>query len=290
MKLLRPSLALGRAYLLESLRSPLSLFWMFAFPQLFLVIFAVVFGGGDPERVTFLLPGLLTITTMTSSFYGFSVRLVFERDRGALRRLRVTPIPAASVILGHMLHAAGILALSLAVQVAIAMAVFGARLASPAATVVALVCGGAAFVPMGLFVGCVAPDVRSAPVLNNLIVFPQMFLSGSAVPFFMLPTWVQKLARLMPATFLNEALYRTGVRGETGGALLAMLGALVACGLVGVTLNAMLFRWEPEQRIPKRRLALALLLLATLFVVTALAAPPLEMTHAPAAKAAASTP
>ncbi len=281
MNLLRPSLALARAYLIESRRSPVSLFWTIAFPQLFLFVFAFVFGRGEPERVAYLMPGLLTITTVTSSFFGFSMRLVSEREKGTLRRLRVTPAPAAAVVVGHALHGLVILAASLLLQLAMAVAVFRVPVASGTGTALALAAGGLAFVPMGLFVGSVAKDLKSAPAITNLIVFPMMFLSGSAMPFFLLPDWLQRVARLLPATFLNESLQRALVRGAPLAELAGPAAVLLACGLAGCVLNALLFRWESADPIPRRPLLAALFLLVALLAGIALLGPELEMSRPP---------
>ena len=57
---------------------------------------------------------------------------------------------------------------------------------------------------MGLLVGSTARDIRTAPAIANLLFFPMMFLSGSAMPFAVLPEGVQRFARLLPTTYLNE--------------------------------------------------------------------------------------
>ena len=41
-----------------------------------------------------------------------------------------------------------------------------------------------------------------------------MFLSGSAMPFAMLPEGVQRFARVLPTTYLDEAYSGVIVRGE----------------------------------------------------------------------------
>ena len=59
--------------------------------------------------------------------------------------------------------------------------------------VVVYLCGACALVPMGLLVGSTARDIRTAPAIANLLFFPLMFLSGSAMPFAVLPDGVQAI-------------------------------------------------------------------------------------------------
>lgn len=282
MSAARSALALALSYLVENSRSRTALFWTLAFPQFFLFVFAYVFAGGEPQRVAYLMPGLLTLTTITSAFFGYSMRLVAERERGALRRLRVTPTPAGSVVAGHMLHAMVNLSVSLLFQLALARLVFHFPLhGSFGALLLMLLAGELAFVPLGLFVGCIGRDTRSAPALNNLIVFPMMFLSGSALPFFLLPVFVQHAARLLPATYLNEGLQRVMIAGQPVAGLAGPIAVLLLFGAIGLVLNSLLFRWESTDRLPLGRLAGSLALLALAFGAVALWGPELTMAIPP---------
>lgn len=279
---LKSAVALAQSYLIENSRSRAALFWTLAFPQLFLFVFGSIFAAGDPQKVAYMMPGLLTLTTITSAFFGYSMRLVAERERGALRRLRVTPTPAGAVVAGHMMHAMVNLSAALLFQIALAKLVFRFPVAGSTWSVaLMLLAGELAFVPLGLFVGCIGRDTRSAPALTNLIVFPQMFLSGSAMPFFLLPAWVQKLGRLLPATYLNEGLQRAMIAGRPVADLVGPIAALLLFGAVGLVLNSLLFRWESSDRLPGGRLLGGLGLLAVALLAVALWGPELSMAVAP---------
>lgn len=282
LSVLSGALALARSYAIETRRSRTALFFTLLFPQLFLFVFAYVFAGGEPERVAYLMPGVLTITILTSSFFGYSMHLVAERERGALRRLRVTPISAATVVGGQFLHALGALSISLAFQFAVAKLLFRFPIAgSTLAVAGVLALGSIAFVALGLFIGCVSRDTRSAPALTNLIVFPMMFLSGSAMPFFALPGWVQRIGRIFPATFLNEALQRAMIQGRPFAEILGPVAALAAYAAVGLLLNALLFRWESTDRFVARRVLFGLAALALVVAGAALFGPELTMARRP---------
>jgi ABC-2 type transport system permease protein len=275
--------ALARSYWIETRRSRTALFFTLVFPQIFLLVFAYVFAGGEPQRVAYLLPGVLTMTILSLSFFGYSMHLVAERERGALRRLRVTPAGAAAVVGGQFVHALGALAVALAVQLTIAALLFRPPFTGSAVAVAAaLAVGSFAFVALGLFVGCVSRDTRSAPALTNLIFFPMLFLSGSAVPFFALPEWVQRLGRLLPATYLNEALQRAMIQGRPLAGLAGPAAALLAYAAAGLFLNALLFRWESTDRVGARRLLLGLAVLAAVVAGVALFGPELTMAKRPA--------
>ena len=278
MSALRGTLALFRGFLTETTRSKVSLFWTLAFPLLFLLVFGFIFGAGRPNGVTYLLPGLLTISVMSGSFFGVAFRMVVARETGILRRLRVTPVTALAVVAAYGLVALVLLVATLLVQIGVAKAIWHvSAMGSWGSFAVVALAGFFAFVPLGLFVGSAARDMRSAPPLTNLIFFPMMFVSGAAVPFAILPPFLQAAGRVLPATWLVEAMQGVLVRGEGLRALVAPLVVLVLTGLAGLVMNALLFRWETSEPVDRRKLLLGLGLLAALLVVVSFVAPPLGM-------------
>lgn len=247
---LRGTGALARAYLKRSFRSRTSLFWNFAFPLVWLFIFGFIFGGGSARGVAVLMPGLYAITILAISFAGVSYRLVNERERGTLRRYRVTPVRAPAVVLATAASSLVLLAVALILLAATARLVFGVPLAGGVAGVIlVLAAGSLAFVPLGLIVGSVAPSTDSAPAINNAIFFPLIFVTGAALPFSMLPGWVQSLGAALPPTYLVEALQAVMVRGEPVTAIGGELAVLLATGVTGAACSSLLFRWESDDAV-----------------------------------------
>ena len=282
MRALRGTRQLTVAGLLSTLRSRAALFWTLAFPVFLLFIFAFIFGGGEGERVSYLLPGLWTITVISASFFGLSMVMVQERENGTFRRYRVTPVSPVAVVVSFAIVQILTLATSLVLQSVIARIAFQTTTRGPVGLVaLMLLLGCLAFVPLGLLVGSVARDMKIAPVLTNLIFFPMMFLSGAAVPFFILPRTVQTVARFLPATYLVESVQGVMVRGE---GLPQLRGAMLVLGVtavVGFALNGLLFRWESSQPVSRRNLAIAIGGLVLLYALAAWFGPELRMTHQP---------
>ena len=270
--------ALTGAYLKQSFRSKTALFWNIAFPLVWLFVFGFIFAGGDPARATLLMPGLFTITTISGAFFGVTYLMVNERETGILRRYRVTPVTATTVVLANAIRAVAMLTVSITVQGLVGWLVFRFTIAgSPLALATVILFGALAFVPLGLIVGSTAQDMRAAPAISNLLFFPMVFASGAAVPFWMLPGWVQSLSRLLPATYMVEAMQGVMVRGESLVQLWAPLAVLAVTCAVGAALNSMLFRWESTDPLDRKRLAMVVAGLAVLFLGAALVAPAFRM-------------
>jgi imidazolonepropionase-like amidohydrolase/ABC-type multidrug transport system permease subunit len=280
--MMRQTLALVRALFTEIRRSKTVLFWMSAFPLGFLLLFGFVMARGDPRLVAFLMPGLLTTTLMSGSLFGVAFPLVQQREIGLLRRLRVTPVSPAAVVFAHGVTAVVVGFVSVLVLINLGRLIFGMEMAGSWLTLtVVYLCGACALVPMGLLVGSVARDIRTAPAISNLLFFPLMFLSGSAFPFAMLPDGVKRFARFLPTTYLNDTYAGVIVRGETLGALAGTLAVLVALGVIGIVLTSMLFRWEGTDPIPRRSLAMIAVAFLVTMGVAAIAAPTFRISEMP---------
>ena len=151
---MRATLALVRAQFIEIRRSKTALFWMTAFPLGFLLLFGFVMARGDARVMAFMMPGLLTTTLMSGSLFGVAFPLVQQRETGMLRRLRVTPVPAAAVAVAHGVTSVAIGLLSLIVLMILARLIFGMQMAgSWPGLVIVYLCGACALVPIGLLVG-----------------------------------------------------------------------------------------------------------------------------------------
>jgi len=274
--------ALLRAQLTETMRSRASLFWTLAFPLFFLFLFGSVMARGNARVATFMMPGLFTSMMVGSTLFAVAMRLVSERESGILRRLRTTPVTATAVVLAHGAAALFTQLVTFGLLFLVAKVTFGVgNSGSPTLLVVVYVAGALALLPIGLLVGSVARDSRSAPPIANTLFFAMLFLSGASLPFAFLPEVIQRAARLLPATWLVEGLSLVMVRGEGIRAVAPTLAILLLISGVGLLLNARLFRWEGTQLLPRGSLALAAGGFALLLGGVALSAPALKMTRTP---------
>ncbi len=272
--------SLTRAHLLQAFRSRTAIFWNVIFPLVWLFLFGFIFFRGVDKSL--MMPGLFTITILSSSFFGVSYTMVAEREQGILRRYRVTPVSATVIVLANCIRAIVMMALSVGIQGTVGWVVFRYEVhGSLLLMALSMLLGAAAFVPLGLFVGSVAQDMRSAPAISNLLFFPLIFLSGAAYPYAFLPDWVQRVGRLIPSSYLVELLQGVMVRGQgilqLGGPIAVLLLTLVFGGWV----NSLLFRWESEEPVNRRHVLLAVGGLFLLLAGAALLTPAFQMAQAP---------
>lgn len=286
MTALRGCRALTWAYLLEAWRSKPALFWNLVFPLFFLVGLSYVFGHGEPSRVAQIVPGILTMNLIAASFFGLSFYMVILREKQLYRRFSVTPLTSSAVVLAHSLTAFVNIGISAALQLAVAKTLFHIQIhGTVLELVLALLLAAFAFVPLGLLVGSVASDMKSAPAISNLLFFPLVFLSGAAMPLFLMPEWMQRAAKFLPATYVVELLQDVIVRHDLLRQLAIPAGILLLTGILAYSFDTFLFRWEKQERLSRKRLALGAAALMAVYAVAFASNLRLESAHAPAEQA-----
>jgi imidazolonepropionase-like amidohydrolase/ABC-type multidrug transport system permease subunit len=282
MNRLRGWAALTWALLLETWRSKPAIFWNLVFPLFTLIGFSYIFGRGQTAAVARVVPGTMTINLLAASFFGISLHMVSLRERDVYRRMAVTPLTAPAVVLAHAVTALVNIAVSSVLQLGLAVALFHIHIAGSLLELAGVLLVGAfAFIPLGLLVGSIAQNMKTAPALSNLLFFPLTFLSGASMPLYFMPAWVQRVAEFLPATYFVELLQAAILRGRpfSGAALSA--GILILTGIVGFAFNAMLFRWESRQPIRRRNFALAVACLAVIYTAAYARGVKLQSANAP---------
>lgn len=195
--------------------------------------------------IEFVTPGLLAWAVSIGAVFGGSLTLVNWRTTGVLRRLRLTPAPAADIVVARVLVSLAVAVVQTALFLAVGTGVFDLHLASQWWMVFPLVIVGTlAFLSIGLLVGAVSPTVEAASALSNLIVIPMSFLSGAFIPLDSAPSWLRTIASFLPLTHLLEALTDELVRGRPPSSTLANMGILLLFGAVFVAIATRVFRWD----------------------------------------------
>src|SRR5438067_4668396 len=80
-------------------RNPSAAFFNFLLPLLFLALFGAIFSGNQAD-LNVLIPGIAAMSIMATTFSSLVMNLTFLREQGVLKRMRGTPLPEGSYLLG----------------------------------------------------------------------------------------------------------------------------------------------------------------------------------------------
>jgi ABC-2 type transport system permease protein len=238
-------------------RNPPAAFFTFVFPLMFLFIFNLVFGdgeievrGGTIDTSTFYVPAILALSVINVCFTSISQTVSFTRDRGVLKRLRGTPMPALAFLAGRVLQTVFITILLVIIVMAAGAIAFGVEIQTdklPAMTV-ALVIGAAAFCALGLAMTGFIPNADAAPAVVNALILPLLFISDIFIPMQDAPQWLRDLASVFPVSHLSRSMHEAfNPLTQGSGFEVKSLAVIAAWGVVGIVLAVRYFTWEPRK-------------------------------------------
>jgi ABC-2 type transport system permease protein len=203
--------------------------------------------GKSINYVDFLVPGVLAMSIMNGGIVGLSAAFVVMRERGVLRRIKVTPFPLISFITARVATQLLVALCQAAILLGLAKLIFDLDIVGTLLDVAVFIfLGCLAFLTIGFFLAGVSRKQESATALAQLISFPMLFLSGVFFPLDQAPSWLQDVAKALPLTYLADGLRQVMVYGVSLASLRGDLLALVLTVAIGLALAVRFFRWEPK--------------------------------------------
>ncbi|HEY8447373.1 MAG TPA: ABC transporter permease [Thermomicrobiales bacterium] len=201
--------------------------------------------GEDISFIDFFVPGVLAMALMNSGVIGLSTAFVAYRERGILRRIKVTPFPLTSFITARVVSQVIVAVAQALILVGLAKVLFGLKIRGNLLLIlIAILIGALAFLAIGFAIAAVSRNVEVAASYSNLITFPMLFLSGVFFSLDSAPAWLRPISKVLPLSYLVDALREPMTRGQGLDAiwldLLILLATLVVCLAVAVRF----FRWE----------------------------------------------
>jgi ABC-2 type transport system permease protein len=234
------------------------LVYTFALPVVMLLLFGTIFHGRiDGTAATYqqyYVTGMVGMCVINGALQNLAYQVASERHTKALKRLRTTPMPAASYFLGKV---ASVLAATIAqvtVMLLVGVTVMGLRLpASPGrwltfTWVLLLGCTACSLLGIGMS-GLIRSENGAAIVWLPLMVL--QFVSGVFILFSQLPKAVQEMGAAFPikwlcqgmrSVFLPDSFKDAEPAGSWEHGRLALV--LAAWCVVGLVLCLKTFSWR----------------------------------------------
>ena len=235
-----------------AMRNRAFLFFSLITPLAFLFGYGALARRTGPAAMPYFLGMVLALTIM-GSFWGLSVQLVTFREQGILRRFRVTPVGASAMLASSLISNYFLTLPTIAIEFYLSRSLFHmAGFGNLVSVFILVTIGTLTFASLGLIVASVTNTMQETQIINQIIWFIFLFISGATIPFPRLPAMVQKIAVFLPATYLVSGLQRAMVDKTSVLDLGAYLASLIGCALIAFTIAAQLFRWEPESKMPRQ--------------------------------------
>jgi len=198
----------------------------------------------DLNAISYFVPSILGLSIMQVGIFA-AIPLVADREKLILKRLAATPLRRSQLVGSNVAMRILIAIFQALVIVGVGTVAFGVQTTGQwVATAFFIVLGSMAFLALGYVIASFAGTEDAANGMTSVVQFPMMFLSGTFFQLDQMPSWLQGVAKLIPLTYLGDALRQTMV----GGTPLAPLWvcALVLFGwlLVCFAIAARFFKWQ----------------------------------------------
>ncbi len=264
------SVRLGGVYTLLSLkatyRQPVVLFFIIAFPILFLIIFSSLLtfeldipaeAQGTVPVVTFsqyFVAGIMASAIFGTSFNLLGISLAIQQYDGTLKQLAATPLPKTSFFIGQVGTALVYTVLQLAVMMILGVVAYGIDLPDAQGWLTMawiILLGVPAGCVLGIAITAIIPSANAAPAVLQAPFVLLQFISGVFFTFSSMPTWLQWIAGLFPLRWIAQGLrsvflpdaYKFAEPGMTW--QLEMVAIVLAVWIVvGMSLAVFTFKWD----------------------------------------------
>ncbi len=184
-----------------------------AFPVILLFIFGSIFDDEIAPSVTFsqyFVAGMIASGLVNSGFQNLAITIPMERDSGALKRLRGTPMPISSYFIGKSIQVAYSMSLQIVLLLLFGSLLFGLEIPSAGAKWIAfawiVVLGSLSATVLGIAFSSVPKSGRAASAVVSPIVIILQFFSGVFFVFSQLPGWMQQFAAIFPLKWLTQGM------------------------------------------------------------------------------------
>ncbi len=200
------------------------------------------------KSIDFILPGQLGFSLLAGSIFGTAFVFFNLRQTLVLKRFFATPVRREIIVLSEGIARMIFQLMGAVVIITIGYFAFDYTLVHGLLTFLEMITLSAiailVFMGFGFIISGITKSEATIPPLSNLITLPQFLLAGTFFPIDVFPTWLQPFCRILPLTYLNNALRKIAFDGAGLWDVRIEILVLLGWGLVLYIIAGRVFRWE----------------------------------------------
>lgn len=192
-----------------------------------------------------IVPGMLTYPLLFSSMVVSTGAIVFEREKGTLKKIRAAPIRPINMLVGKALAALFQTTISIVVMASLAMVLLGPKLNWNVPLLLPIFfLGSINGIALGLIISCIGRSPQEASNAATTIAIVLQFFTGMYFPMDYLPVYMQQMGRVIPMTYAAQALRDIMIRNATFSDLLLPMATLIFSAVILFAVGVALYkRW-----------------------------------------------
>lgn len=204
--------------------------------------------GREYKYIDFILPGMLGFSLLSSGVFGTAFVFLSLRLTLVIKRFFATPVKKYSIVLGEALARLVFSLLGAVFIILVGHYWFGFTLVHGVVTVLNMLVlssiGLIIFMGFGFTISGIAKNESTVPPLSNIITLPQFLLSGTFFATTAFPGWLQSISKILPLTYLNDAMRKVAFEGAGLNEVTHQLLILGIWFIVIYAVAVKTFKWE----------------------------------------------
>jgi ABC-2 type transport system permease protein len=192
-----------------------------------------------------IVPGMLTYPLLFSSMVVSTGAIVYEREKGTLKKIRVSPIRPINMLIGKTLAALFQTAISIIIMSTLAVVLLGPKLNWNIPLLIPIFfLGSMNGIALGLIISCIGRAPQEASNAATTIAIVLQFFTGMYFPIDYLPTYLQQIGHFIPMTYAAQALRDIMIRNATLSDLFIPIATLAFAAIILYGVGVLLYkRW-----------------------------------------------
>ena len=235
-------------------RNPAATFFTVILPIIFLLLFTSIFGNQEIEpgvrAATFYVPGILALAIISATGVNLAITMTTRRERGVLKRVRGTPIPAWVFIASQALAGFMLSVIMTVLIVFIGRVLFdvSVNVNGLPSLLITLFIGAISFAAIGLALTSIIPSEDAAPAVTSAIFLPLYFISDVFIVGADTPAFIQRIGDIFPVKHLSNALQESfNPLAEAAPFPWQNWLVIAAWGAACAFITLRTFRWTPRR-------------------------------------------
>ena len=219
-------------------------------PLVVLIILGIIYGtkpAADGAEYTFLeqsFGALCTISICADGLMGLPLVVAEYRERKILKRFQVTPVSPLKLLLVELSIYVVYCIVSMITLIPAAMLIWNVRIkGSLIAFLGSWLLTMISTLSIGMMVGGVAKNSKSASVIACILFFPMLIFSGTTLPFEVMPPAMKRIVSVFPLTQGIE-LMKSAFLGVTIDNVWVPIAIMSAVTVVCTGIAVKFFKWE----------------------------------------------
>jgi ABC-2 type transport system permease protein len=219
-------------------------------PVVMIIILGIIYGNKpayEGASYTFLeqsFGAISTIAICAGGVMGLPLLISDYRHKKILKRLQVTPVSQSLILAVHLVIYGLYAVISLIFVWGIATLFFNYQIKG---SVLHFLSGYLlvmlSMFSVGMMVGGIAPDMKTASIIASILYFPMLIFSGATLPYEVMPQGLQKIVDILPLTQGIKLLKAASLGLPKEGVMFPiMMMCLLALLCIGISIK--FFKWE----------------------------------------------